>query len=264
MRRTTDYTDQTSNHERIDFDFFMTEKLELKNFKNVFLLGATGGIGDAIKNFLLAENSTLVIYTLSRTPIDQPRVQNVVTESIDEKSLSDFINTIPTVKFDLVINAVGFLENELGGPEKSLRDINEQKLLEYFRTNAILTPMLAKIVRNNLSQEGFAFVALSAMVGSMGENDLGGWYGYRASKAALNAFLKNIAIEFRRMNKNSLVLAIHPGTTQTPLSEKFNLRVTHKIHTPAEAAANICQVIFNTSYKDSGSFLNWDGRVIKW
>ncbi len=239
-------------------------KIELKNVKNVLLLGATGGIGNAILNYLLEENSTLYIYTLSRSPVEYPRVHNTIASTINEASLSDFISSIPTVKFDLIINTIGYLENEHGGPEKSLRDISEEKLIEYFRTNAILTPLLAKVVRNNLSSEGFAFVALSAMVGSIGENELGGWYGYRASKSALNAFLKNIALEWGRTNKRSLVLAIHPGTTQTRLSEKFNSFVTHKVHSPNEAAANICNVIFSSSFSMTGNFLNWDGRVIDW
>lgn len=240
------------------------ENLQLNSIKNVLLLGATGGIGQAILEHLLAENTTLKVFTLSRSPIEHPRVHNVVTETINESSLTDFMSSIPTVKFELIINTIGYLVNEQGGPEKSLKDINEEKLLEYFRTNTIITPVLAKVVRNNLSAEGFAFVALSAMVGSIGENELGGWYGYRASKTALNAFLKNIAIEWGRTNKRSLVLAIHPGTTQTRLSEKFNSRVTHKIHSPAEAASNICHVIFNSSFAQTGSFLNWDGRVIEW
>ena len=240
------------------------EKLELKNIKNVLLLGATGGIGQAIMLHLLKENSSLKIFALSRSPIEHPRVHHATASIINEVSLTEFLNSIPNIKFELVINTVGYLVNDQGGPEKSLRDINEEKLLEYFRTNAILTPILAKVVRNNLSTEGYAFVALSAMVGSIGENELGGWYGYRASKTALNALLKNIAIEWGRNNKSSLVLAIHPGTTQTRLSEKFNTRVTHKIHSPAEAAVNICNVIFSTPYSQTGSFLNWDGRDIEW
>lgn len=240
------------------------EKLELKNIKNVLILGATGGIGLAIQDYLLAENSSLEVYALTRLPLEHPRVHNRIASKINEASISEFLSSIPAVKFELIINTVGYLENELGGPEKSLRDINEEKLLEYFRVNAILTPVLAKVVRNNLSSEGFAFVALSAMVGSIGENEVGGWYGYRASKTALNAFLKNLAIEWRRSNKRSLVLAVHPGTTQTRLSEKFNSHVTHKVHSPGEAAKNICEVIFNTPYDQSGSFLNWDGRVIEW
>ncbi len=240
------------------------EKLELKNIKNVLLLGATGGIGHAILDYLLHENEQLEIYALTRTPIETLRVHNFISPEVNEESLSQFLLLYPSIKFDLVINTVGYLENNQGGPEKSLRDINEAKLLEYFRVNAILTPVLAKVVRNNLSSEGYAFVSLSAMVGSIGENELGGWYGYRASKTALNAFLKNISIEWGRANKRSLVIGIHPGTTQTRLSEKFNTRVTHKIHSPAEAAKNICEVIFNTEFNRTGSFLNWDGRSIEW
>ena len=240
------------------------QKLELKNIENVLLLGATGGIGNALLEHLLSGNKSLQIYTIARTPIDRPRVHNFICESVNEASLTNCLAQSPDIKFNLVINTIGYLENELGGPEKSLRDISEEKLLEYFRINAILTPVLAKVVRNQLATEAYGFVTLSAMVGSMGENALGGWYGYRASKAALNAFLKNISIEWGRTNKNSLVLAIHPGTTQTALSEKFNTRVTHKIHTPAESAKNICDVIFSTEFSKTGSFLNWDGRTIAW
>lgn len=238
--------------------------LALDKIQNVLILGATGGIGSAILDQLLTRNKKLEVYVLSRSPIENPRVRNSVADEINEKSLVSFMESIGEVKFDLVINTIGYLVNELGGPEKGLRDINEEKLLEYFRTNAILTPLLAKAVREHLSREGFAFVTLSAMVGSIGENELGGWYGYRASKAALNAFLKNIAIEWKRTHKHSLVLAIHPGTTQTKLSENFNSRVTHKIHTPQESAENILRIIFDTPISETGSFLNWDGRRIDW
>ena len=240
------------------------EKLELKNIKSVLLLGASGGIGAALVDHLLTSNSELQVYTLSRQDITRERVHCLVAEQVNESSLTQLISKHSTVKFDLIINTIGYLENHLGGPEKSLRDISEERLLEYFRINTIVTPVLAKVVRNNLSPEGYAFVALSAMVGSIGENELGGWYGYRASKTALNALLRNISIEWGRTNKKSLVLAIHPGTTQTRLSEKFNTRVTHKIHSPAEAAENICNVIFSTEFARSGSFLNWDGRTIAW
>jgi NAD(P)-dependent dehydrogenase (short-subunit alcohol dehydrogenase family) len=239
-------------------------KLHLENIKNVLILGATGGIGAAIMHHLLKENAELEIYTLSRQPIDVPRVHNKICDTINEASLTDWLSPLGQVKFDLVINTIGFLENHLGGPEKSLREMNEEKLLEYFRVNAILTPLLAKVVRGQLSSAGYAFVSISAMVGSIGENDLGGWYGYRASKTALNAFIRNISIEWGRTNKQSLVLAIHPGTTQTKLSEKFNSKVTHKVHTPSEAAQNICDVIFATPYAMTGSFMNWDQRVIAW
>lgn len=240
------------------------EKIELNSIKNVLILGASGGIGNAIMRQLLASNETLEIYAPTRSAVEGERIHSQVFEDINEDALTSFLAQYPDVKFDLIINTIGYLENDLGGPEKSLRDINEAKLMEYFRINAVLTPVLAKVVKNHLSLEGFAFIALSAMVGSIGENELGGWYGYRASKSALNAFLKNISIEWGRSHKKSLVLAIHPGTTQTELSKKFNTRVTHKIHTPDEAAKNITDVIFDTEFSRTGSFLNWDGRTIDW
>lgn len=240
------------------------ETLQRRNVRRVLILGATGGIGHALLTALLAENEELEIYAPTRTALTGARIHNVVYDAINEESLTDFLARFPELKLELIINTIGYLENDLGGPEKSLRDVTEAKLLEYFHTNAVLTPVLAKVVRSSLASEGFAFVALSAMVGSIGENELGGWYGYRASKAALNAFLKNVSIEWKRSHQNSLVLALHPGTTHTRLSEKYNARVTHKIHTPNEAAKNILDVIFSTAYSRSGSFLNWDGRTIEW
>lgn len=238
--------------------------LDRSSIKKVFLLGATGGIGKALVERLLSDDKDVEIYTLTRKPISRDRVHNVVSDRIGEAELAEFLQQHSEVRFDLIINAIGALETEYGGPEKSLRDISEERLLESFRVNSVLTPVLAKVIRTNLRSTGFAFIALSAMVGSIGENELGGWYGYRASKAALNAFIKNISIEWGREHPNSLVLAIHPGTTKTALSEKFSSRVTHKIHSPEEAAENILNVIYRTEISRSGSFLNWDGRTIEW
>jgi NAD(P)-dependent dehydrogenase (short-subunit alcohol dehydrogenase family) len=239
------------------------QTLQLHSFKSVFILGASGAIGAALCEVLLEKTPRLQIYSLSRGHVKDDRVISKEVEVIDESSIGEFLEGFPGLKFDLVINAIGYLENHLGGPEKGLREINEEKLLEYFRVNAVITPVLAKLVRNRLSPV-FGFVALSAMVGSITENHLGGWYGYRASKAALNMFIKNISLEWKRSNPHCLVLAIHPGTTHSRLSEKYSRGVTHKIHTPRESAQNILEIIFTTSFENTGSFLNWDGRTIEW
>jgi NAD(P)-dependent dehydrogenase (short-subunit alcohol dehydrogenase family) len=237
--------------------------LERDSIKSVLILGTTGAIGAAVARALLTQAPQTRIYTLTRKRPDDERLIVGQAEAINETSLQLFLDRFPDVKFDLVINAIGYLDNHLGGPEKSLREINEEKLLEYFRVNAILTPVLAKTLKGRLAS-AFGFITLSAMVASLEENELGGWYGYRSSKAALNMFLKNISIEWKRSNPQSLVLAIHPGTTHSSLSDKYSLNVTHKIHTPDEAAINILNLIFTTPFEKSGSFLNWDGRVIKW
>jgi NAD(P)-dependent dehydrogenase (short-subunit alcohol dehydrogenase family) len=237
--------------------------LQRESIKSVLILGATGAIGAAICKILLEQCPNAKIYALTRRPPDDERIISKQAETIDKRSLESFLEDFPEVKFDLVINAIGHLDTHLGGPEKSLREISEEKLLEYFRVNAIITPVLASALRGRHAPT-FGFVALSAMVASLGENELGGWYGYRASKVALNMFLKNMSIELRRSNPRSLILAIHPGTTLSPLSTKYTQNITHKIHTPEEAASNILDVIFSTPFEKTGSFLNWDGRTILW
>jgi NAD(P)-dependent dehydrogenase (short-subunit alcohol dehydrogenase family) len=230
---------------------------------HILLLGASGGIGSAIVKQLQTDYPLAQIDCLMRDPsrllVEGARVLEINDFSEEQMQLA--LTNSPS--YQLIINCIGQLETQLGGPEKSVRDLDEEKLLLNFKVNSLITPLLAKILRPKL-QGPYVFATLSAMVGSIGENDLGGWYGYRASKAALNMFIKNLAIEFGRTNKQSLFLAIHPGTTQTKLSEKFNTRVNHKIHTPQEAASYILEIIFQTPFDKTGSFLSWDKRVIAW
>jgi NAD(P)-dependent dehydrogenase (short-subunit alcohol dehydrogenase family) len=103
------------------------------------------------------------------------------------------------------------------------------------------------------------------MVGSIADNRLGGWYGYRASKAALNQFIRTLAIECRIRHPRATILAIHPGTTDTDLSRPFQRNVKPgKLYTPQQSAARILQVVQNSGTGDSGRFLNWDGSEIPW
>lgn len=167
--------------------------------------------------------------------------------------------------FDLVINSVGFLHDEETGPEKSLRDINIDDLLKNFTINSIVTPLWAKYLKSKFSKsDDSVFATLSAMVGSIEENGVGGWYGYRASKAALNMFIKTIAIEFTRSRLKTSVIAIHPGTAHTELSKPFSGGVKHRVWEPIEAGENILKVLENCPGEGSGLFKNWDGRKIEW
>lgn len=239
------------------------EHLDKTTISNILILGATGGIGAALLRQLSSEFPRARIDCVIRdgSHISRPGVNLLPVAEVSEAHLSDVLKDAPS--YQLIFNTIGYLENSLGGPEKSVRDLDEERLLSYFRINSLITPILAKVLRPKL-QGPFVFATLSAMVGSIAENELGGWYGYRASKTALNMFIKNLAVEFARTNKHSLFLSIHPGTTQTKLSEKYNSRVTHKIHSPDEAAENILRIIFGTSFQKTGSFINWDGRTIAW
>lgn len=245
----------------------MSEKMHFGEIKNVLILGGSGGIGNALLKGLSAHLPEAHFYCPTRSEADVSvlsRCNFFLINDLSERSLQEAIDSFAVPQFDLIINAIGCLETSLGGPEKSVRDFSIEKFVESFQVNTLVTPMLAKILRPTIATKPFVFVTLSAMVGSIGENEVGGWYSYRASKAALNMIVKTLSIEFGRTNKKSLFLAIHPGTTQTKLSEKFSSRVTHKIHSPEESAENIIDIIFSTPFHQSGSFMNWDKRIISW
>ncbi len=163
------------------------------------------------------------------------------------------------------MNFVGFLEDGGISPEKSLNQVRTEHLLKYFEVNSIVSVILAKLFFNLFRhEEPSCFAVLSAKVGSISDNQLGGWYGYRASKAALNMFIKNISLEFRMRRCHCLVLALHPGTTRTDLSKKHLSQVKHRIHSASETAINLLGQIEGRRIEESGSFLSWDGKEIPW
>lgn len=140
----------------------------------------------------------------------------------------------------MILNTVGVLHSSTLGPEKSLREISFATLTESFQVNAFLTPLIAKHAKPCLDRKGpFLMAALSAMVGSIADNSSGGWYSYRASKTALNMFIKNISLEFKRSFPESIVLAIHPGTTDTGPSRPFSKNVKHQIWTAEQTAQHL-------------------------
>ena len=129
-----------------------------------------------------------------------------------------------------------------------------------FKVNAVGFPLLAKHLKGKLEKDGSTkIIAISAKVGSIDDNELGGWYGYRASKTALNMFVRNTAIELKRNNYDSSVYAINSGTTATDLSSGYLKNTKLKVHTTQETAANVLSVVNGLSHEDSGNFYSWDG-----
>jgi NAD(P)-dependent dehydrogenase (short-subunit alcohol dehydrogenase family) len=129
----------------------------------------------------------------------------------------------------------------------------------------VITPLLAKHFFELLKhKKPSVFAAISAKVGSIQDNQMGGWYGYRASKAALNMFLKNIALEFERRNAKTLVLALHPGTTVTELSKPFIAKTKYTLHTPEQTADNLLAVINEQDISSNKRFLSWDQTELPW
>jgi len=221
--------------------------------KRALVIGANGTIGGAIVEQLQGKYE---LHTLSQTNTDYSDA-SLAAAAADLKLRGGL---------DLVICCVGILHNERIGPEKRLAQLDTAKLSEYFYINTILPAMCIKFFAPVLKKDTRSqFACLSAMVGSIGDNSLGGWYGYRSSKAALNMMIKTASVELARSHKKSTLVAIHPGTTQGPLSKPFADRVAKdKYYTPAQSAERILSLTESLGATNTGSFYNWDGSILPW
>ncbi|MHA3976450.1 SDR family NAD(P)-dependent oxidoreductase [Halovulum sp. GXIMD14794] len=215
----------------------------------MLLIGASGGIGRALAKAL----GTAQLTTLSRSADG--------LDLADEASIATAAERIDG-PFDLIFDATGALEIDGHGPEKALSQIDPQAMAAQFALNAIGPALLLKHFGPKLSREGRAvFATLSARVGSIGDNRLGGWISYRASKAALNQIVRTASIEMTRRNKESIVVALHPGTVQTPLTHKY---VGEKATPPDVAAANLLRVLHALRPQHTGGFFDYAFKEIPW
>jgi len=243
------------------------------------VVGASRGIGLALVEAQLADPAVRRVIATVRPTSDRhglehlsqihgERLHTVELDVTEASSLASFDQYLAQLDggVDSTIHAAGILHEASLQPEKSLADCNAATLLRSFEVNSVGPLMVARCL---LPRQGrrrpFSFAVLSAMVGSISDNRLGGWYGYRASKAALNQMIRTLAIECRVKHPGACILAIHPGTTDTALSRPFQRNVRpDKLYTPAQSAARILQVIERASPARSGSFMNWDGEEIPW
>lgn len=221
--------------------------------QSALIIGANSAVGTAIAEQLTTSYN---VHQLSRANSDY-----------SEQSLSHCAETLGEQgPFRFIVSCIGILHDEVVAPEKNLRQIDADKLAHYFYVNTILPTLCLKHFHRLLDNQSTAvFALLSAMVGSIGDNRLGGWYGYRSSKAALNMVIKTAAIEVGRGNKCACVVAIHPGTTISDLSAPYIKNVAaNRLYTPQQSASRLIKVMSNIDANHSGSFLNWDGTVIPW
>lgn len=224
------------------------------------VIGASGGIGAALVEALTDEGGFDTVHALSRSASGDAHI-----DLTDEASIAAAAERIargapPT----LVIVATGLLHDGARGPEKSLRDIDPDWLARNFAVNAIGPALVAKHVLPLTPRTGrIVFAALSARVGSISDNRLGGWYGYRAAKTALNQLIRTIAIEDKRRNSSGIVVGLHPGTVDTALSKPFqaNVQPGH-LFAPGRAAVQLLDVIDGLRAPDSGKVFAWDGVEI--
>ncbi|MEM7599146.1 MAG: C factor, cell signaling protein, partial [Pseudomonadota bacterium] len=168
-----------------------------------------------------------------------------------------------TGPYDLIFVATGALEIQGATPEKSLRELNAQAMLNQFALNCVGPSLVLKHSVRLLPRDRRAvFAALSARVGSIGDNRLGGWYSYRTAKSALNQMLHGAAIELGRTHKHAICVALHPGTVATSFTEKYvGNRPTV---TPQEAASNLLAVVDGLTEGETGAFFDWQGEPVPW
>ena len=238
------------------------------------IVGAGQGIGlEFVRQFLQA-NRVDRLYATYRNPkaellaIDDPRLHWLPLDLIDEAQIATVVQAIQakTTVLHYVINCVGVLHDGTMQPEKSLRHLNADQLVRYFQVNSIGAVLLAKHVQPLLKHSDRAVLAtISAKVGSIGDNQLGGWYGYRASKAALNMFMRSTAIEYKRTCPRAIVVILHPGTTDTQLSKPFQRHVPpEKLFTVDRTVKQLLTVLDQLQESDSGEFFSWDGSRLPW
>ena len=238
-------------------------------YRNIALIGSSGAIGNAILTQLSCMHPNASINAFTRNPPPHTSLTNVTYNHVDysdEKSLSKAaaICTQQKRKLDLVLLTTGTLHSEFGMPEKSLRDINAEQFSHVLYVNTIVPALVSKHFLPHIERDRRSvFAALSARVGSISDNRLGGWYSYRASKAALNMVIKNASIEVGRRYKEAVVVGLHPGTVASDLSEPFQKNVPQgKLFTPESCAEYLLGVIDNLTPEDSGKCFGWDGEEI--
>lgn len=232
------------------------------------VIGATGGIGRAFVQALAGHDKVEQVFALARDPEgDWPAgVATGTIDILDEASIEAAATQLSAEDaLDLVLLATGMLhEGDRIQPEKSLRDFDADTMTEVFALNAIAPALVAKHFLPVLrKRQKTVFAVLSARVGSISDNRLGGWAGYRASKAALNMLLKTASIEHARRNRSSVVVALHPGTVDTRLSAPFQSNVPdEQLFTPETSAGHLLDVVDGLTPDDSGGFFAWDGQAI--
>jgi NAD(P)-dependent dehydrogenase (short-subunit alcohol dehydrogenase family) len=222
------------------------------------VFGASGGIGSAMVSRLSSHQCFERVVGFSRT-------SGPAIDLLDETSVKEAVSFAAAQgEMRIIIDATGFLHDKNHRPEKTWRELNCSQMSRSFALNAIGPALIMKHALPLLPRQGRAvFATLSARVGSIGDNHLGGWYSYRASKAALNQFVRTAAIELRRRQPEAICVALHPGTVDTPLSLPFG-KSGLDVQSPDVAAKRLIAVIAALGPRDTGGFFDHRGERVQW
>ena len=229
------------------------------------IFGASGGIGRALSLALAKRGTEVLAGSRSGEGPRGERITPFAFDLTDESSIEAATSGWRDNPPDLVIVASGILTLPDGtGPERSLRNIAPDAMMQMLQINTVGPALVAKHVLPLFPRDKPAtFAALSARVGSIGDNHIGGWHSYRASKAALNMLIRNFAIEMGRTHIQARIVGLHPGTVDTALSEPFQSNLPEgQLTASDDAAANLLAVLEGLSPQDSGGVFGWKGERV--
>jgi NAD(P)-dependent dehydrogenase (short-subunit alcohol dehydrogenase family) len=225
------------------------------------VIGSSGGLGTAMLAQLQGDPNYTQALGLSRST-------EVSVDYLDESSIAKAAQSIASLctrsglELRLLIVATGFLHGDAGQPERSFTNLNAAYLAQVFQINTLGPALVMKHFLPLLPKTGRCVAGfISAKVGSIGDNALGGWYGYRASKAALNQLVKTASIELARRNKDSICVSLHPGTVATALSEPF-AKTGLNVRPASEAATDLLAVLAGLNPADTGGLIDYQGQKL--
>ena len=241
--------------------------------KRVAIFGASGAIGKAFSDHFMELFPAASLIAVGRTrPLISgfERADGVVClgglDLTDEASIQTVCETVVAGGMpDIVVIATGILHEEGVFPERSVKDLQQRQLAHVLAVNLIGPSLIMKYLLPHAPRKGaFHMGLLSARVGSISDNQLGGWYSYRASKAGLNMMIKGAAIELKRRNREAVLVGLHPGTVESGLSEPFKRNVPEgKLFSPNHSAQCLVQVLLSRSPDQSGLCFDWAGKEIE-
>ena len=236
----------------------------MKNKKQkIAIFGANGSIGQALCAHY-QKQSDVYAFTRNDFDIDESGLVKILLDDFNEDSVFQAANKFDNDFFDKIIVSIGILHNERFMPEKRIEEVSSDQFLEIIRINTLVPTLIARSFYKKLKKNDKSTLAfLSARVGSITDNRSGGWYSYRASKAALNMVIKNLSIELRRYNKELVVIGLHPGTVDSRLSQPFQKNLEDsKIFSADFSVLKLSSVIDSLDIDDSGKCIAWDGEDI--
>lgn len=242
---------------------------------HVVILGGNSGIGAALAAHYLQEQAQVSVFSRA-TPADGLQLNNAERQNIQhyqyqsemleqpESSLNAALETVFSSPVDLVFCCLGLLHQPQLQPEKSLRQLSAVRLHQAFEVNMVLPALWLQKLWPWLSHSpGIKLCWLSAKVGSITDNQTGGWHSYRASKAALNMLIRSASIELKRSLPQATLVALHPGTTDTPMSKPFQRNLpAGQLQQPADTARRLATTAAELTPAQTGALLHWDGTVL--